>query len=120
MPYSAHTAQEDYKFKRGMSKAKYILDKYPKMRIYIEDKILNDGWAPDAIVGHMNKNEMYLNDGFTSISTPTIYNAIRNDILKVKVDDTRRMTKFQKHHKDLKKKEVPLNKQDHSIEKRWI
>ena len=118
MPYTAHTAQEDYNFKRGMSKAKYILDKYPKMRTYIENKILDDGWAPDVIVGYMNRNEMYLEDGFTSISTPTIYNAIRNDILKVKIKDTRRMEKFQKHSKDLKKKEVPLNKKEHSIEKR--
>ena len=118
LPYSAYTAQEDYNFKRSMSKAKYILDKYPKMRAYIEDKILKDSWAPDVIVGYMNKNEMYLEDGFTSISTPTIYNAIRNDILKVKINDTRRMAKFQEHHKDLKKKEVPLNKQEHSIEKR--
>lgn len=118
IPYNAHSAQENYNFKRGMSKAKYILDKYPKMRNYIEDKILNDGWAPDVIVGFMNRNQMYLEDGFTSISTPTIYNAIRNDILKVKIKDTRRMEKFQKNNKDFKKKEIPLNKQEHSIEKR--
>ena len=118
IPYNAHSAQENYNFKRGISKAKYILDKYPKMRNYIEDKILNDGWAPDVIVGFMNRNQMYLEDGFTSISTPTIYNAIKNDILKVKIKDTRRMEKFQKNNKDIKKKEVPLNKQEHSIEKR--
>ena len=117
-PYNAYTAQEDYNFKRGLSKASYILDKFPKMRKYIEDKILKDKWAPDAIVGYMEKNEMYLQDGFTSISTSTIYNAIKNDILKVKIKDMRRMSKFQKHSKDVKKKEVSENKRAYSIERR--
>ena len=57
LPYSAFRAQEDYNFKRGLSKAHYILDDYPKMRKYIEDKILKDKWAPDAIVGFMNKEK---------------------------------------------------------------
>lgn len=117
-PYNAYTAQEDYKFKRGLSKAKYVLDKFPKMRAYIEEKILKDKWAPDVIVGYMERNKMYLQDGFTSISTPTIYNAIRNDILKVKIKNMRRMAKFQKHSKDVKKKEVSENKREYSIEKR--
>ena len=60
LPYSAYRAQEDYKFKRGLSKAHYILDDYPKTRKYIEDKILKEKWAPDVIVGVMNKEEKYL------------------------------------------------------------
>lgn len=118
LSYNAHCAQEDYAFKRGMSKAKYVLDKFPKMRTYIENKILNDKWAPDVIVGYMERNKMYLQDGFTSISTPTIYNAIKNDILKVKIKDTRRMSKFQKHSRNVRKKEVAENKREYSIEKR--
>lgn len=117
-PYNAHDASEDYKFKRALSKAHYILDQYPKMRKYIENKIKVDGWAPDVIVGYMNKNEMYLKDGFTSISVPTIYNAIRYGIIDVKPEDTRRMVKFQKSHKDLVKKELPENKKQYSIENR--
>ena len=118
LPYSAFRAQEDYNFKRGLSKAHYILDDYPKMRKYIEDKILKDKWAPDAIVGFMNKEKKYLEDGFTSISTPTIYNAIKYGIIKVKITDMRRMSKFIKNTKDVQKKEVPENKREHSIEKR--
>ena len=118
LPYSAYRAQNDYEFKRGLSKANYILDKYPKMRKYIEDKILNEKWTPDVIVGVMNKEKKYLEDGFTSISVPTIYNAIRYGIIKVKITDMRRMTKFEKHTKDVQKKEVPENKRKYSIERR--
>ena len=118
LPYSAYRAQEDYNFKRGLSKAHYILDDYPKMRKYIEDKILTEKWAPDVIVGVMNKEKKYLEEGFTSISVPTIYNAIRYGIIKVKISDMRRMSKFEKHTKDVKKKEVPENKREYSIERR--
>ena len=118
LPYSAYRAHEDYKFKRAFSKAHYILDDYPEMKKYIEDKILINKWAPDVIVGVMNKEQKFLEDGFTSISTPTIYNAIKNGVLKVKTTDMRRMTKFEKHIKDLKRKEVPENKREYSIEKR--
>lgn len=116
--YSAYRAQEDYKFKRGLSKAHYILDDYPKMRKYIEDKIKKEKWAPDVIVGVMNKEEKYLEEGFTSISVPTIYNAIKYGIINVKISDMRRMSKFEKHTKDIQKKEVPENKREYSIERR--
>ena len=118
LPYSAYRAQADYNFKRGLSKAHYILDDYPKMRKYIEDKILTEKWAPDVIVGYMNRQRKYLEEGFTSISVPTIYNAIRYGIIKVKINDMRRMGKFEKYTKDLQKKEVPENKREYSIEKR--
>ena len=36
-PYNAEDAQNDYDFKRGMSKANYILDDFPKLKKYIED-----------------------------------------------------------------------------------
>ena len=114
LPYSAYRAQEDYNFKRGLSKAHYILDDYPKMRKYIEDKILIEKWAPDVIVGYMNRQKKYLEEGFTR----TIYNAIRYGIIKVKISDMRRMSKFEKYTKDVQEKEVPENKREYSIEKR--
>lgn len=52
-PYNATDAQNDYKFKRSMSKTEYKLEKYPKMKKYIEDKILIDKWVPDVIVGYI-------------------------------------------------------------------
>ena len=50
-PYNATDAQNDYIFKRGLSKGEYILRQFPKMAKFIEDKIKKDKWSPDVIVG---------------------------------------------------------------------
>lgn len=118
LPYSANHAHQDYLFKRALSKANYIIEKYPKMKKFIEDKILIDGWDPDAIVGFMEKNQFYLKPGFCSLSTPTVYRAIHYGLLKVKKQNTRRMLKFQHSQKDCVKKDIPINKKDFSIELR--
>ena len=117
-PYNAEDAQNDYNFKRGLSKANYILDDFPKLKKYIEDKILIDKWAPDAISGYINSHELYKQEGFTSISTTTIYRAIHYGLLKVKKEDTRRMTKFEKSGNYSTKGELPNNKLSYSIELR--
>lgn len=117
-PYNAEDAQNDYEFKRAMSKANYILDDFPKLREYIEDKIKIDKWAPDAISGYINSHELYKQDGFTSISTTTIYRAIHYGLLKVKKEDTRRMTNFEKSGKYSTKGNLPENKLSYSIELR--
>ena len=117
-PYNADDAQNDYDFKRGMSKANYILDDFPQLKKYIEDKILIDKWAPDAISGYINSHELYKQEGFTSISTTTIYRAIHYGLLKVKKEDTRRMTKFEKSGEYSTKGELPNNKLSYSIELR--
>jgi len=90
-PYNATDAQKDYLFKRALSKGEYKLRKYPKMAKFIEDKIKIDKWAPDSIAGFMSVHNYFSKDGFASISTPTIYNAIRHGIINVKIEDTRRM-----------------------------
>lgn len=118
MPYNADDAQNDYEFKRAMSKANYILDDFPKLKKYIEDRILIDKWAPDAISGYINSHELYKQDGFTSISTTTIYRAIHYGLLKVKKEDTRRMTKFEKTGKYSKKGNLPKSRLSYSIELR--
>ena len=117
-PYNADDAQNDYDFKRGMSKANYSLDDFPQLKKYIEDKILIDKWAPDAISGYINSHELYKQEGFTSISTTTIYRAIHYGLLKVKKEDTRRMTKFEKSGEYSTKGELPNNKLSYSIELR--
>lgn len=117
-PYNADDAQNDYEFKRAMSKANYFLDDFPKLKKYIEDKIKIDKWAPDAIFGYINSHELYKQDGFTSISTATIYRAIHYGLLKVKKEDTRRMTKFEKSGKYSTKSELPESKLSYSIELR--
>lgn len=115
-PYNATDAHYDYLFKRGLSKGEYKLRKYPKMAKFIEDKIKIDKWAPDAIAGFMKTHNYFIKDGFSSISTPTIYNAIRNSIINVKIEDTRRM----KEIPDYKRHKAPLStsKIPYSIESR--
>jgi len=117
-PYNVEDAQADKDYKRALSNAKYIFDKFPKLKKYIEDKILIDKWAPDVIAGYIQKNELYLKNGFTSIATSTIYRGIHLGLLKVKKKDTRRMEKFEKSGKYCKKKELPINKLQYSIELR--
>lgn len=115
-PYNAVDAQKDYLFKRALSKGEYKLRKYHKMAKFIEDKIKLDKWAPDAIVGFMKYRNYFNKDGFCSISTPTIYNAIRHGIINVKIEDTRRMKEIPeyKHHNN----SLPASKIPYSIETR--
>ena len=117
-PYNAKDAQEDYEFKRAMSKANYILEDFTKLKEFIEDKIKNEKWAPDVISGYINSHELYKQEGFTSISTTTIYRGIHYGILNVKKEDTRRMTKFEKSGKYSTKGELPKSKLSYSIELR--
>lgn len=120
LPYNVEDAQKDKNFKRGLSNAKYIVENYPKLKKYIEDKILIDGWAPDIIAGRIEKENLYLQEGFTSISTSTIYRAIHLGLLNVKKSDTRRMEKFHTKEKDISndKYDIPKNKKAFSIELR--
>ena len=116
-PYNAVDAQNDYNYKRGLSKAQYKLEKYPQMAKFIEDKIKIDKWAPDAIVGYMKVHNMFERDGFCEITTPTIYNAIRYGIIDVKLSDTRRM-KYDPKYEYKREYQVSESKLDCSIEKR--
>ncbi len=115
-PYNAADAQKDYLFKRALSKGEYKLRKYHKMAKFIEDKMKIDKWAPDAIAGFMKTHNYFIKDGFCSISTPTIYNAIRHGIINVKIEDTRRMKEVPdyKYHNN----SLPANKIPYSIETR--
>ena len=117
LPYNATDAQNDYMFKRGLSKGEYVLKKYPKMSKYIEDKIKIDKWAPDVIIGYMEKHNIFDREGFTHITTPTIYNAIRYHIIDVKLEDTRRM-KYNSKYEYHEQKQVSESKLPYSIENR--
>ena len=117
MPYTAEYAQDDATFKRGLSKGEYKLRKYKKMAKFIEDKIKIDKWAPDAIVGYMETHNMFNFSGYTSISTPTIYNAIRYHIINVKLEDTRRM-KYKSEYEYKVKSNLPVSKAEYSINNR--
>lgn len=115
--YNATDAHQDYLYKRAFSKANYILDDMPILKKYIEDRILIDKWSPDVIAGYIKSHELYKQDGFVLISTTTIYCAIHYDLLNVKKENTRRMTKFEKSGK-YSKSELPESKLKYSIELR--
>lgn len=116
-PYNAIDANNNYLFKRALSKGQYKLHKFPKMAKFIEDKIKIDKWAPDVIIGFMKTHNYFNKDGFCSISTPTIYNAIRLGIINVKIEDSRRM-KYSPKYKYKDKNSLPTNKIPYSIELR--
>ena len=116
-PYNANDAQNDYIYKRAMSKANYKLEKYPKMKKFIQDKIVNDQWMPDAIVGYMKRHNYFKKEGFCSITMQTIYNAIRYNIIDVKVENMRRM-KYIPVYEYKEEKAVSNNKRNYSIEQR--
>ena len=116
MPYTAEYAQENANFKRGLSKGEYKLRKNKKLAKFIEDKIKIDKWAPDVIVGYMKAHDYFERDGFESITTPTIYNAIRYHIIDVKLEDTRRMKYKQEY--EYHKGELPESKVEYSINNR--
>ena len=116
-PYNAIDAHNNYLFKRGLSKGQYKLRKFSNMAKFIENKIKIDKWAPDVIVGFMKTHNYFNKDGFCSISTPTIYNAIRLGIIKVKIENTRRM-KYLPEYKYKDKNSLPPSKIPYSIENR--
>lgn len=105
--------------KRAFSKATYIVEQYPKLAKFIEDKIKIDKWAPDVIAGYIETHQLYLKDGFTSISTSTIYRAIHYHLLKINKKDTRRMNKFKIENDCYQtKKAIVESKKNNSIELR--
>lgn len=118
-PYNAKDAQNNYLFKRGLSKGEYKLRKYSKMAKFIEDKIKKDKWAPDVIVGYMKVHNYFDKEGFTSITTPTVYNAIRYGIINVKIEDTRRM-KYEPEYEYKDENSLPASKIPYSIETRPV
>lgn len=113
-PYNAIDANNNYLFKRGLSKGEYKLRKYKDMAKFIENKIKTDKWAPDVIVGYMKNHNFFNKNGYCSITTPTIYNAIRLKIINVNFEDTRRM----KHKPEYEYKDqtaLPVSKAPYSI-----
>lgn len=116
-PYNAVDAQNDYIFKRSLSKAEYKLNLYPKLAKFIEDKIIIEKWAPDTIVGYMKTHNYFIKDGFCKISVPTIYNAIRFGIINVRIEDTRRMS-YDPKYEYKENTQVSESKFPYSIENR--
>ena len=115
--YNAKDAQNDYDFKRAMSKPECKLDKYPKMKKYIIDKIKKDKWMPDVIIGYMERHNIFNREGFCKITTQTIYYDIHHLLIDVGIEDMRRM-KYDPKYEYHEVKEVSESKRNYSIEKR--
>ena len=115
--YNATDAQNDYNLKRSLSKPECKLDKYPKMKKYIEDKIKVEKWMPDAIIGYMEKHNIFDRDGFCKITTQTIYYDIHHLLIDVSIDDMRRM-KYDSKYEYHEEKGVSESKREYSIERR--
>ena len=77
------------------------------MAQFIEEKIKKDKCAPDAIVGYMKTHNYFNREGFESITTPTVYYAIRHQIINVKLENTRRM-KYKSEY-NYHKGDLPVN-----------
>ena len=65
----------------------------------------------------MKNHNFFLKKDFTSITTPTIYNAIRYGIINVKLEDTRKM-KYKAEYEYKDKSSLPISKIPYSIENR--
>lgn len=117
-PYNARDAQDDYNFKRSMSKDQCKLDKHPKMKKYIEDKIKNEGWMPDAIIGYMEKHNIFKREGFCKITTQALYYDIRHKLINIGIKDMRRMKYDYKYDYKGETNDLPESKKNYSIERR--
>ena len=59
-PYNVDDAQYDADYKRAFSKASYLVEQYPKLAEFIDEKIKKDKWAPDVIAGYIESHKLYL------------------------------------------------------------
>lgn len=76
--YNVDDAQYDADYKRAFSKAVYLVEQYPQLAKYIEDKILKDKWSPDVIAAililtnYIYKKDLLLYQQQLSIGQSTI------------------------------------------------
>jgi len=111
--YNAEEAHRDYKSNRANSFNTPIVFKNPNLKAFIEKKIKDDKWSPDAIAGYLkNNSEKFVFN--SKISTSTIYEAIHKRRLDVTKFDTRRMVSIKQRSKD-EIKEQKASKKHKSI-----
>jgi IS30 family transposase len=78
--YFADSAQRQYGERRAETGCKYKLGKVLPLIKYIERKIKNDKWSPDAAIGRAKLE----NPGWLTISTKTYYNYVDLGLVDVK------------------------------------
>jgi IS30 family transposase len=79
--YFPDTGQAMYEANRKASGAKLKLDDAIEFIQFVETKILEDEWSPDAIYGHAKLHGLFGDD---IVCTKTLYNYIDLGLLKVK------------------------------------
>lgn len=95
--YSAHVAQEDYNLQATNKGPDIKLQNDYQFVEYIEKKILEEKWSPDAIIMDLEKNG---NPFDTEISTRTLYYYIESELfLNVTITDLPRRGKRRKRKK---------------------
>ncbi len=71
-----------YQKNRAQSGNKTKISKVRKFILYAEDKILNDKWSLDAVVGYAKHKGIFKKEEM--VCTRTLYNYIDNNYLKVR------------------------------------
>ena len=108
--YSANVAQEDYDLQATSKGPELKIRDDHKFVEYIESKILEEKWSPDAIIMDLEKNG---NPFDTEISTRTLYYYIENNMfLNVEITDLPRRGEIKKRKKRKVKprQKVPFGK----------
>lgn len=77
--YRANTACDDYKKKVTNRKHSLKIEKYAQLSVYIRQKICEDRFSPDAVIGELNLKQPELKG---VICTKTLYNYIAKGVFE--------------------------------------
>lgn len=80
--YYATTGHEIYQKHRLASQPSYKLVRVQQFLAFAHDKIKNEKWSPDAVIGYALKNELFHKDD--AICTKTLYRYIDENLLDIK------------------------------------
>jgi len=80
--YFPETGQAVYEKNRMNCGAKYKLAHVKDFIKFAEDKILNEKWSPDAVVGLCKRDPKWINSSI--VCTKTLYNYIDQGLLKIR------------------------------------
>lgn len=75
--YSSDIAQKNYEYKQTSKGASLKIGNDYCFAKYVEDKIINERYSPDAVIGEIKEKELYFE---TCICTRTLYNYIKRGL----------------------------------------
>lgn len=111
--YSAKTAQTRYELSRRNCGRKHAWLTSVDFLAFVDEKLLNHKWSPDAVVGFVRRHKLFPEDEI--LSTKTIYNLIDSGFLKTKNIDLNKKLSRKPKKKHMRKNKKILGR---SIEKR--